>query len=118
MNTNKVRWSQVYVDAFGLGNLTTGSIPAYDLTNPAVPVLFGVTGVDITVANLTDNGALMTVAQLEQLLFDASLGCPDFDLSQQQTCLLQGTHPCGYCSSSSLAAGAIAGIIIAALVVG
>ena len=96
IDSKTVRWSAPYLDAFGMGEMITGSIPAYNRLGN-VPVLLALTAVDILTANVTS----LPTPLLEAVLFDMSNKCPDFQMTEQQTCALQGAHKCSYCSTET-----------------
>jgi hypothetical protein len=56
---NEPRWSAKYVDASGLGEMVTVSAPIFQGTSSAtsLPLLVGVAGVDVTIADVQAKGA-------------------------------------------------------------
>nr|XP_006820803.1 PREDICTED: voltage-dependent calcium channel subunit alpha-2/delta-1-like [Saccoglossus kowalevskii] len=48
------QWSNIYLDAMGLGMMTTVTLPVYNRTTPENQQLLGVTGTDVTIADMEE----------------------------------------------------------------
>lgn len=78
----KPRWSEPYVDAFGMGRMTTVSRPVYDRSR-AYPVFVGVAEVDVPLGILL---ALGTEDEVRLALSSRGKSCPIYNVT---SCRLQ-----------------------------
>ena len=85
------RWSSVYTDASGLGDMTTVALPVYDeSSNP--PILFGVVGIDVVTSELTQFGDTQSEAETEVLERTAS--CPNVEFTFAQLEAIRAPRRC------------------------
>ena len=104
---SKVVWAEPYVDANGLGKVTTAALSVYDTTrNP--PVLIGVVGLDVTLQDLTKLEP--NYNQLLNILVKRSNYCPkEAPLgTQERTCILERLRDKQQASSTPF--GSISGL--------
>lgn len=73
-----VRWTTPYQDALGLGQMVSGALPVYDRRNPDHPLLVGVVGADVTIAELEDFADFKSVVAA---LVARSAECPVINLT-------------------------------------
>eukprot|EP00672_Neobodo_designis_P025499 CAMPEP_0174838838 /NCGR_PEP_ID=MMETSP1114-20130205/7659_1 /TAXON_ID=312471 /ORGANISM="Neobodo designis, Strain CCAP 1951/1" /LENGTH=591 /DNA_ID=CAMNT_0016072949 /DNA_START=56 /DNA_END=1831 /DNA_ORIENTATION=+ len=93
VNSSVARWTSVYEDAFGLGQMVTAALPVYDSLG-GVRTLVGVVGTDVTMAELERFGDSATT--VISRLFLRSSQCTNFTLSECERQLLRSQSPSGY----------------------
>jgi hypothetical protein len=93
VNNNKVRFSEIYTDNLGLGDILTGVKSVYttaqkDANSPEVPVLAGVYGADLLVSKLNDGGGISHDAI--HAFLSSSQECPQLQASEDVLDYLRG----------------------------
>ncbi len=84
-------WTESYVDALGLGLVTTAAFPAYDrTTNP--PTLVGVAGVDVKMSDFLSTGA--SASDTLDVLVARSSICGSFNATYCTLEALRGEEKC------------------------
>lgn len=84
-------WTESYVDALGLGLVTTAAFPAYDRTTDP-PTLVGIAGVDVKMADFLSTGASASDT-LDVLVARSSL-CGSFNATYCTLEKLRGAERC------------------------
>uniref|UniRef100_A0A7S1W0M4 VWFA domain-containing protein n=1 Tax=Neobodo designis TaxID=312471 RepID=A0A7S1W0M4_NEODS len=98
---SSVRWTSVYEDAFGMGQMVTAALPVYDTTG-GVARLAGVVGADITMAELQAFGDSATTVIAE--LYQRGRTCNVFSLSEcQMQYLRQQSSAAAVCAAPTIA---------------
>jgi len=102
VNSTDARWTSVYTDAFGLGEMVTAARPVYE-TVGGVRKLVSVVGVDVTMAELSRFGD--SASTVISRLYTRSASCNVFELTECERQLLRSQSPSGYqCPSERTAA--------------
>ena len=81
LDSDTVRWTTPYEDAFGLGQMVTGARAVYDRRDASNPLLVGVVGADVTMSELEQYADFRTV--VGELVARGS-GCPTISLTDCQ----------------------------------
>jgi uncharacterized protein YegL len=95
------RWSDKYIDASGLGEMVTVSIPVFDgeLNTTSLPLLVGVAGVDVTIRDITSKG--VTEVEFLDYISSKSATCSTvIPTACQLQVLRQSSNPQSVCTST------------------
>lgn len=78
-DSDTVRWTTPYEDAFQLGQMVTGARAVYDRRDPTNAILVGVVGADVTIAELERYADFQSIVAA---LVARGAQCPTLDLSE------------------------------------
>ena len=92
LNRTSAIWTEPYIDASGLGNVTTSGYPIYDRSTTP-PYLIGVVGIDILMSDIQKFGDNSQIILNE--LVARSQKCSSDLLSECQLESLRGQYACG-----------------------
>ena len=92
IENTQVRWSEPYIDAFGLGKIITGSRPVYSTDENGISTLRSIIATDILFSNISNNGIISEDDVIAHLV--ANQVCEPFIVNQEVRSSLQEANIC------------------------
>lgn len=125
VENTEVLWSEIYEDAMGLGQMTSGCRPYYEEDGEGVKILVGVFCIDVTLDSLDNNGTISEEEILTYIMTNQK--CEKFSANKDIKSLYMDTNICeSFASESDIPkpdyvkayGGIVAAMVIAILAMG
>jgi hypothetical protein len=92
INNQDVRWSEDYIDAFGLGKIITGSRPVYNENSEGIRTLESIISIDVLFSNISNDGIISEDDVLAFLV--SNQVCEPFIVNEEIRASLQDENVC------------------------